>query len=92
MKKDIEFIKGRWYKFNNDSKKLHYFKVGYEDLNLNESYPIKTIEDITSDIYKNRSNGWEFSLFSRLVEDLSEIAQFLPKGHPDLKPKTYELW
>jgi hypothetical protein len=82
-----QFIKGKWYKTNYGSY-VKYFKT--------EGVTFITSEDINFEDRKyhfGRENyGSILDKTFTLLTDLSEIQQYLPKGHPDKFNNIIELW
>lgn len=89
----VEFIEGRWYKGNNnDTGIIYYIKVKYFE---NTQYFHKRIfySDVIRDgIYSNINDYIANSIIENsfiLLEDLSEIQEYLPEGHLDKFKKEW---
>jgi hypothetical protein len=74
----MEFIKDRWYKYNDVYE--HYFKVSE---NQNENDVVNTLEDIHTGEYRKLLDRWHVNPNTKEVFDLSEISKYLPDGHID---------
>ena len=85
----IEFIPGKWYHFTTMKGKYNlYVKVDFftnEELYFTDGrYICNKSYDYASSIDVEKIEN------PRLVEDLSEIQEYLPEGHPD-KVKNFKL-
>lgn len=82
----VEFVKGKWYKGSGqylkfdyiDNSRYDYNKVYYTDAILQNKYIINNYIAHTT---------LENSM--KLLEDLSEIQEYLPEGHPDKFKKEW---
>lgn len=84
-----KLIKGKWYKFlsNNQVWYMKFNKLGYKGY-------IESIEYIHPHSNKIFKEGMfsELGRYNFILINISEIAHLLPKNHPDLQNKIYELW
>ena len=77
----VKFEIGKWYKCPETSNYI----VKYDKSNHCSEY-------ITNE-NKHSKYGGSCSYTDAILVDLSEIQQYLPKGHPDLQLNNiYELW
>jgi hypothetical protein len=86
-KEDVKFEKGKWYKFNN----CWYAK--FEVIHGSGTYwKFSENIDIHGKYNKNPHQVTEWKTVPIvLVENLSEIQQYLPDGHLDKQPKTLSI-
>lgn len=87
MKKE-ELIKGKWYKFLS-SDKIWYMKFNVIT-NTNIVSSLECISLLTG--FGGEANFGELGSYNFIPINISEIANLLPKNHPDLQNKIYELW
>ncbi len=80
-------IPGKWYKSNIDksSNKLNFYYIKYSYLKGNDIYGSTIDSDgkYSEYTYWNYNKAIEQAIQFGPVEDLSEIQQYLPEGHPD---------
>lgn len=78
----VEFISGKWYNFTTNQGKYDiYVKV---DFFTDKELYFKDGKYISNKFYDSAGNiDLKFIENPRLVEDLSEIQEYLPEGHPD---------
>jgi hypothetical protein len=80
-----KLIKGKWYQSLKSNK---YYKHNY---NKNgENYCSEYINE--NNVYRCQSDYNTLSINEIRLINISEIAHFLPKNHPDLQNKIYEVW
>jgi hypothetical protein len=80
-------IPGKWYKSNIDksSNKLNFYYIKYSYLKGNDIYGSTIDSDgkYSEYTYWDYNKAIEQAIQFGPVEDLSEIQQYLPEGHPD---------
>lgn len=84
-----KLIKGKWYKFKT------FNKIWYVKFNkLDDRDYIESIEYIHPDTNKILKGGifGKLGYYNFIPINISEIVHLLPKNHPDLQNKIYELW
>lgn len=83
-----KLIKGKWYKFLAQNEIL-YMKFNIVDCNN----VVISLEYISSkNVHTYGGNFNRLGYYSFMPINISEIAHLLPKNHPDLQNKIYEVW
>jgi hypothetical protein len=83
-----ELIKGKWYKFKAQNEIWH---MKFEELTY--ANVVSSSACINSrNVFNYGGNFSKLGTYVFTPVNISEIAHLLPKNHPDLQNKTYELW
>jgi hypothetical protein len=84
-----QLIKGKWYKITTFKDYCLYFKIG--EINKTSVYFYN--RDYISNEKFNKADCIDIKDIKHYnLINISEIAHLLPKNHPDLQNKIYELW
>jgi len=85
----MELIKGKWYKFKTSLKDTNYWyvKYGYKSDSMYKCE--EWMND--SQIYTKGDGNFSYEYATPYEEiNISEIANLLPMGHPDLLPQKIQ--